>query len=90
MYTSNVYEWPYYIFIQRLLLTFNGLNIMITLGVYFVIILSFYTRYLLNILRPYYKFIQAILLYFLKLLQTTIIIIVVIIMLYKIFSLLTL
>jgi hypothetical protein len=62
MYTSIVYERPYYIFIQKLLLTFNGFNIMITLGVCFVIIWSFYIRYLLNILRPYYKFIKAILL----------------------------
>jgi hypothetical protein len=35
MYTLNVYEHPYYMCIQGLLLTLNGLNIMDTLGVYF-------------------------------------------------------
>jgi len=33
MYTLNVYEQQYYI--QRLLLTLNGFDIMLTLGVYF-------------------------------------------------------
>jgi len=70
MYTFNVYEQPYYMCIQLLLLTLNGTNIMVTLGVYFEYI-NMYTRYLLNILHPYYKFIQVSLLYFLKLLQMT-------------------
>jgi hypothetical protein len=36
MYIMNVYEWPYYMYIQRLLLTLNGLDIFeVTLGVYF-------------------------------------------------------
>ncbi len=35
IYILNVYERPYYICIQRLLLTLNGLDIMVTLGVYF-------------------------------------------------------
>jgi len=51
---------------------------MVTLSVYFEYI-KFYVKYLLNILLPYYKFIQAILLYFLKLLQMTLSIIIIII-----------
>jgi hypothetical protein len=44
---------------------------MVTLiSVYFEYI-EIYVKYLLNILCPYYKFIQTILLYFLKLLQMT-------------------
>jgi len=43
---------------------------MVTLGVYFEYT-HIYTRYLLNILHPYYKFIKVSLLYFLKLLQMT-------------------
>jgi hypothetical protein len=39
-------------------------------------ILKFYVKYLENILCPYYKFIQTILLYFLTLLQMTFIIII--------------
>jgi hypothetical protein len=35
MYILNVYEWPYAMCIQRLLLTLNGLHIRITLGIYF-------------------------------------------------------
>jgi len=35
MYTFNIYEWPYSMCIQGLLLSFNDLDIMITLGVYF-------------------------------------------------------
>jgi len=35
MYTLNVYEWPYYMCIQGLLLTLNSLDIMVTLDVYF-------------------------------------------------------
>jgi hypothetical protein len=46
MYILNVYQWPYYMCIQILLLTLNGLDIFeVTLGVYFE-----YIRYLLNIL----------------------------------------
>jgi hypothetical protein len=50
---------------------------MVTLSVYFEYI---NVKYLLNILLPYYKFIQAILLYFLKLLQMTLSIIIIIIL----------
>jgi len=67
MYTLNVYEQSYYMCIQGILLTSNNLNIMVTLGVYFEYILKLYVTYLLNILRPYYKFIQAILWYFINL-----------------------
>jgi hypothetical protein len=42
---------------------------MVTLSVYFEYIKILCTRYLLNILWPYYQCIQAILFYFLKLLQ---------------------
>jgi len=35
MYTLIVYEWPYYMCIQGLLLALNGLDRMVTLGVYF-------------------------------------------------------
>jgi len=35
MYLLNVYEWPYYSNIQALLLALNGLDIMVTSGVYF-------------------------------------------------------
>jgi hypothetical protein len=35
MYTLNICQRPYYMCIQGLLLTFNGLDIMVTLGVYF-------------------------------------------------------
>jgi len=35
MYTLNVYEWPYYMCIQGLLLTLNGLDIMVIVGIYF-------------------------------------------------------
>jgi hypothetical protein len=42
---------------------------------YIFSILKFYVNYLLNILCPYYKFIQIILLYFLKLFKMKFIII---------------
>jgi hypothetical protein len=61
MYGLNVYEWPYYMCIQGLLLTLNGLLSMVTLNVHFGIF-KFCVRYLLNILWSYYKFIQVILL----------------------------
>jgi len=50
---------------------------MVTLINVYLSILKFYVRNLRNILCPYYKFIQTILLYFLKLLQTTFIIIII-------------
>jgi hypothetical protein len=70
----DVYECPCSICIQGLLLTLNGLHIMVTLGIYFEYI-KVYIRYLVNALQPYYKFVQSILLYFLKLLQMTSIVI---------------
>jgi hypothetical protein len=60
---------------SNIIININDLNIIVILGVYFEYILKFYVRNLLNILCPYYKFIQAILLYILKLLQKTFIII---------------
>jgi hypothetical protein len=35
MYILNAYEWPYSTYIQKLLLTLNGFDIMDTLGVCF-------------------------------------------------------
>jgi hypothetical protein len=35
MYTLNVYEWPYSMCIQGLLLTLNGFHIMVPLCIYF-------------------------------------------------------
>jgi hypothetical protein len=35
MYTLNIYQQLYYMCTQGLLLTFNGLDIVVTLGVYF-------------------------------------------------------
>jgi hypothetical protein len=55
---------------------------MVTLINVYLSILKFYVRYLLNILCTYYNFIQTILLYFLKLLQTKFIIIYISIILY--------
>jgi len=53
MYIPNVSEQPYYIFIWKLLLTFNGLNVMITLGVnfeYIIILYKIFTKYIATIL----------------------------------------
>jgi hypothetical protein len=52
---------------------------MVTLNNVYFEYIQFYARYLLNIFCPYYKFIQTILLYFLKLLQMRFIIIIIII-----------
>jgi hypothetical protein len=52
----NVYEWPYYICIQGLLLALNGLNIMVALGVYFEYIevsCKIFTKYIVTILSVY-------------------------------------
>jgi hypothetical protein len=46
----NDYEWTYHIGIQGLLLALNGLNITVTLGVYFEYIKVLCTKYLLTIL----------------------------------------
>jgi hypothetical protein len=48
------------------IISINGFNIMVTLCIYFEYILKLYVRYLLNILCPYYKFIQIILLIYFK------------------------
>jgi len=44
-------------------ISINGFDIMVALLVYNLSILSFYVKYLPNILCPYYKFIQTILFY---------------------------
>ncbi len=63
------------------IISINGLDIMVKLlSIYFEYIKNL-CKILPNILCPYYKFIHAILLYFLKLLQTKIIIIIIIIIL---------
>jgi hypothetical protein len=46
---------------SSIIININNFNIMVTLGVYFEYIKILFS-YLLNILCPYYKFIQAILL----------------------------
>jgi hypothetical protein len=59
MYTLNVYEQQYYMCIQRLLLTLNGFNIMLTLGVYFEyikIICKIFTKYIVTILQVYQNY----------------------------------
>jgi len=66
MYILDVYEQPYYMYIERLLL--NGLHIMVTLCIYFEyiqVLCKILTKYIVAILKVYLK----ILLYFLKLLQ---------------------
>ncbi len=52
MYTLNVYDQPYYICIQGLLFTLNDLNIMVTIGVYFLIYQNFMlvTNYIIIII----------------------------------------
>ncbi len=49
MYVLNIYEKPYYMCIQELLLTLNGLDIMVTLCVYFEyikVICKLFTKYI--------------------------------------------
>ncbi len=58
---------------SNIIISINGFDNMVTLYVYFEYIQKF-VKYLFNILCPYYKFIQAILFYVLKLLQMTFII----------------
>ncbi len=72
MYTLNGYECSMTILhmYSSVIININGLDIMVTLCIYFERN-KFYVNYELNILCPYYKFIQAILLYFLKLFQMT-------------------
>jgi hypothetical protein len=72
MYTLNGYECILHVY-SSIIININGLDIMVTLCVYFEHN-KFYVNYLLSILCPYYNFIQAILLYFLKLFQMTYII----------------
>jgi hypothetical protein len=66
--------------IQELLLTLNGLDIMVTIRVYFEYI-RIPCKIFTHVLRPYNKFIQTILLYFLKILQMRCVIIIIIILL---------
>ncbi len=67
---------------SNIIVSINGFNVIITLnGIYIEyikIICTIFVKYIV----PYYKFIQTILLYFLKLLQMTFIIIIIIITLY--------
>jgi len=56
MSTFNIYEWPYYMCIQRLLLALNGLDVMVTLSVYFdyiKILCKIFTKYITTILQVY-------------------------------------
>jgi hypothetical protein len=53
MYTLNIYQSPYYMCIEELLSTFNGLDIMVTLCVYFEYIKvqhNIFTKYIATIL----------------------------------------
>jgi len=53
MYVLDIYEQPYYKCIQGLLLTFNGIDIMITLKVHFEfikIICKIFIKYIATIL----------------------------------------
>jgi hypothetical protein len=53
MYGLNVYEWPYYMCIQGLLLTLNGLYIMVKLNIYFEyiqVLCKIFTKYIVVIL----------------------------------------
>jgi len=52
----NVFEWPYYMCIQGSLLTLNGLDIMVTLGVYFEhikVLCKIFTKYIATTLLVY-------------------------------------
>jgi len=57
MYILNVYEWPYYMCIQRLLLKFNSLDIFeVTLCIYFEYIkiqCKLLIKYIATILQVY-------------------------------------
>ncbi len=56
MYTLNAYEQPYYMCIQRLLLTLNGINIKVTLSVYFEyikVLCQTFIKYIASILQVY-------------------------------------
>ncbi len=56
MYTLNVYEHSYYMCIQGLLLTLNGLDIMVTLNIYFKeikVLCKIFTKYIVAILQVY-------------------------------------
>jgi len=49
MFVLNIYEQPYYMCIEGLLLTLNGLDIMVTLCVYFEyikVICKLFTKYI--------------------------------------------
>ncbi len=64
---------------SNIIIIMNGFDIMVTINGIYMNIAKLYIRYLLNILCPYYTFIQTILLYFFKLLQMKFIIIIIII-----------
>jgi len=52
----NVYEWPYYMCIQRLLLTLNDLHIIVTLGIYFEyikVLCKIFPEHIATILQVY-------------------------------------
>jgi len=56
MFVLNIYEQPYYMCIEGLLLTLNGLDIMVTLCVYFEyikVICKLFTKYIWAIVQIY-------------------------------------
>jgi len=56
MYIFNVYEWSYYICIQGLWLTLNGLDIMVIQNIYFdyiKVLCKIFTKYIVAILQVY-------------------------------------
>jgi len=57
---------------SSIIVTINGFDIIVPLNIYFEYI-NIHVRYSRDILCPYYKFIKTILLYFIKLLQMTVI-----------------
>jgi len=71
MYTLNAYEQPYYMCIQRFLLALNGINIKVTLNVYFEyikVLCQTFIKYIASILQVYPNY--YIILYYLLLLIT--------------------
>jgi hypothetical protein len=59
MYILDVYEWSYYMYIQKLLLTLNGLHIMVILCIYFEyikVLCKILTKYIVIILQVYLQF----------------------------------
>jgi len=62
---------------SNIIININGFDNMVIINGIYIEYIKIIARYLLNISCPYYKFMQTILLYFLKLLQMTFIIIII-------------